>query len=635
MNVLSLLAFASGMVSLGMGIYLYRMDSRSILTRISLLITGLSAVWCFGYSFLISETDRSMMELWYRVALPGWVMPPSMMVHFSLVLTRGWRITGHPVAGTVIYLPMILFLVRGMTGTLVVADFIHGPYGTYEVMAVGTFWHAFYSVFSIGAFVFSCAVIYRWGKRSGRRKQKKQAETIFYTLALSLAMVTVLNGVIPQLGRRIPSLGCLLACVISYGIWRAISRYEFMVLTPGLAVSEIISKMMDLMFLVDRRGIIIQINPQVVQLLGYREGEVLHQPFERLTGGDLQVVEQMKLLREKPLYSARFITHLRRKNRDPLPVTVFCSNVQDKAGENSGAVVVAHDMRGTLMLEKEIGERRRAEEELGRVLQELEQERNNLKLRNEIMETELSIARTIQRQLIPAGNPLPNIASFYKPMNSVGGDFFDFIYPENSEKIGIFISDVSGHGVPAAFITAMIKSVILQVAPRYQSPAGFLNYLNRILFNQTNGNFVTAFYAIFDPRTRELVYANAGHHIPLVIDRKNGCRVDRRAMSDLNRSVPLAVMSQSELASFRRGYSDEKVQLDAGSWVLFYTDALVETTGRSGGLYGDDRLDDAVKSLCGVTPARFLDGLAEDLLQFHGNEIIEDDLCMICVELQP
>ena len=87
---------------------------------------------------------------------------------------------------------------------------------------------------------------------------------------------------------------------------------------------------------------------------------------------------------------------------------------------------------------------------------ELEREKELLRSRNETIENELIIAKKIQKQIIPRTSPVDNIYAFYKPMDKVGGDFYDFIKYRESEKIGIFLSDVSGHGVPAAFITSMV-----------------------------------------------------------------------------------------------------------------------------------------------------------------------------------
>ena len=124
---------------------------------------------------------------------------------------------------------------------------------------------------------------------------------------------------------------------------------------------------------------------------------------------------------------------------------------------------------------------------------------NNLKHRNLIMESDLDMARKIQMRILPDESPVRNIAMFYKPIERVGGDFYDFVSFEGSEKIGIFISDVSGHGVPAAFITSLIKGSLHQSNLDENDPAAFLVFLNDFLITQTNGNFVTAFSAFIIP----------------------------------------------------------------------------------------------------------------------------------------
>jgi hypothetical protein len=94
---------------------------------------------------------------------------------------------------------------------------------------------------------------------------------------------------------------------------------------------------------------------------------------------------------------------------------------------------------------------------------DLENERNELKLYNDQFNEELEMARDIQQTLVPVENSDENIYSIYRPMAPVGGDFFDFLKYREKEKTGIFISDVAGHGVPAALIASMQKSIILSI----------------------------------------------------------------------------------------------------------------------------------------------------------------------------
>ncbi len=91
---------------------------------------------------------------------------------------------------------------------------------------------------------------------------------------------------------------------------------------------------------------------------------------------------------------------------------------------------------------------------------QIERDKNLLKLRNIEMENQLEMAKKIQLKLIPQISPNKNISFLYKSMDKVGGDFFDIIQFKEPHLIGIFVSDVSGHGVPAALITSMLKTII-------------------------------------------------------------------------------------------------------------------------------------------------------------------------------
>jgi len=265
----------------------------------------------------------------------------------------------------------------------------------------------------------------------------------------------------------------------------------------------------------------------------------------------------------------------------------------------------------------------------------LEKERIKLKNRNEIMEAEEEMARRIQMQFIPFKSPSPSIATFYKPMDKVGGDFFDFIKFDNSDLIGIFLNDVSGHGVPAAFITSMIKSILLQIASYINSPAFILEHLNEALFNQTGGNFVTAFYGIYNRKTRELHFANAGHNLPYLI------KDDQVSFLPSSKtSVPLIVATNEDLKFMNKSYANESVILDANSKILFYTDGLTETVNvfdKEENVetpeFEEGSLQEALLELKSLPVDQFILGMYEKLKEYRGTDNFEDDVCMICMEI--
>jgi serine phosphatase RsbU (regulator of sigma subunit) len=268
---------------------------------------------------------------------------------------------------------------------------------------------------------------------------------------------------------------------------------------------------------------------------------------------------------------------------------------------------------------------------------EIEKEKNNLFIKNEIIEKDLIMARKIQLQLIPSERPNPSIAFFYQPMGQVGGDFFDFIRFRNPELIGIFISDVSGHGVPAAFITSMVKTILIQNAHKGISPSSLLKILNENLRSQTAGNFITAFYGIYNMVSRELVFSNAGHNPPYLIYDN-----DVNQLHSSNTGFPLAIFSNEVLAKKNRHYQDITIVIKRKTKLLFYTDGLTEATSAKNKKYNAEgqRLDFENCLLKKVlidhaqdSVDKFVSELKNRLDEFHGSDEYEDDVCAICLDI--
>jgi serine phosphatase RsbU (regulator of sigma subunit) len=252
---------------------------------------------------------------------------------------------------------------------------------------------------------------------------------------------------------------------------------------------------------------------------------------------------------------------------------------------------------------------------------EVDDKNRLIKAKNRQLMDELKLARQIQENLIPKNPPsIPGISldSFYKPMEDVGGDFFDFIQIREPNLLGIFISDVSGHGVPAALITSMLKTLIETAGEERLSPAALLGYINQKILNQTNSNFLTAFYGIFNIEKSTLTYARASHNYPILM-REN------RLIELTSRGKMLGVLSDLE-------FEEKTVQLEKGDKILFYTDGLTEAINPEGKEFGDI-LPEILLSHKDKPLALFLNSLYYHLLHFREDYLFEDDVCVVGMEI--
>lgn len=270
-----------------------------------------------------------------------------------------------------------------------------------------------------------------------------------------------------------------------------------------------------------------------------------------------------------------------------------------------------------------------ANREIRSTRNELEVERDVLKSKNKVMEDELLLARKIQEQFIPGESPSKHIHAIYKPMHQVGGDYYDFLNFRNPDTTGIFVSDVSGHGVPAALITSMIKTMILQSGKFRKDPAALLTWLNENLYSHTGWNFITALYCIFDKTTREIVYANAGHNPPCIIHQ------GKTSMLPLERSLPLAILDNDSLKQRGRAYCNTTAVLPPHSRLVMYTDGLTECMHYDQGqeMFEETLLKNNFYDAPGVSVNDFFEGIHRELVRFRGCDTFDDDICIICVDV--
>jgi serine phosphatase RsbU (regulator of sigma subunit) len=240
----------------------------------------------------------------------------------------------------------------------------------------------------------------------------------------------------------------------------------------------------------------------------------------------------------------------------------------------------------------------------------------------ERIEQELRVARLIQQTLLPKSLPgLPgyDVAAYYRPAREVGGDFYDFLELEDG-RLGLVVGDATGHGVPAALMMTNTQSVLRAVAQRGGSePGRILAEVNEVLLAYIPPSmFVTCFYAILDPKSGTLRYANAGHDLPYLW---HGCDCEELRA----RGMPLGLMPGM-------GYEEKEMVLDTGEGVLFYSDGLVEAHNPEGEMFGFPRLRSLVAQH-GEEQRALRELLMKELHSFTGyGWEQEDDITLVTLQ---
>jgi len=259
----------------------------------------------------------------------------------------------------------------------------------------------------------------------------------------------------------------------------------------------------------------------------------------------------------------------------------------------------------------------------------IEEEKNVMAEWRDAMNFELAMARSIQQQIIPDNTPFNYISAMLKPMAPLGGDFYDFIRFRENDTIGIFISDVSGHGVPAALITTMIKSMISGAGGLKLNPSQLFLNLNETLVNQSGDNFVTAFYGIYNRINKTFTYSCAGHNPPFLIHNNSITALDKA------KSLPLGIYTLNELKELDKVYINNTEILPVNSKLLLYTDGLTESRSREReDYYFEDVMDKIVLKFADLSCGDFVAKLYDELVNFHGSENFDDDVCIICVNIE-
>jgi phosphoserine phosphatase RsbU/P len=251
---------------------------------------------------------------------------------------------------------------------------------------------------------------------------------------------------------------------------------------------------------------------------------------------------------------------------------------------------------------------------------------DELKRAYAIVDRELKIVADIQRSLLPQRLPAittMELATYYQTSQWAGGDYYDFFeLPEG--RWGFLIADVSGHGTPAAVMMAILHSLAHGHPGHPEPPAALLRHVNQRLaarYTAENGVFVTAFYGIYDPDRRTLIYGSAGHHPPRLKRCSQG-QVD--SLEEVG-GLPLGLFNGLE-------YAQATLTLNPGDLLVLYTDGITEAMNARNEQFGLERLD-AVLAQCDRNAFDMVGAILEALDRFTGGKAPDDDRTLVLAKV--
>lgn len=339
-------------------------------------------------------------------------------------------------------------------------------------------------------------------------------------------------------------------------------------------------------------------NPALCKITGYSKEELIGRDLGFLQGMDTDkniLAAIRNALKQGKSWEGLLKNY--RKNGTPFWNLLVIAPVHDEEGQLTHFIGIQTD----------VTERKRAEEE----------------------QSELEIARQIQISLLPkAPLRLPHVQVFGAciPASHVGGDYFDYFFIKN--RLDITIADVSGHNVGSALMMAEVRSTLkaetrLNGGVESHDAGSILKALNELLFEDLNTAelFITMFYLRYDPLSRLLHYANAGHNCPLLL---------RQGTSDC-----ILLDGDGLILGVKRSvdFEEKTTMLEPGDRLLLYTDGITETQNTSGEFFGLNRLSEYFMRYRKDPPQAVVDKLLGELCIFSAGAPCSDDVTLVVMHI--
>jgi diguanylate cyclase (GGDEF)-like protein/PAS domain S-box-containing protein len=366
-SLFSALSLVAVIIYIYIGSYTYRQNKKSVIHRTFLLLCVSYAIWSFAYAFAYVSTNGYIFSFWNKVAALGWCSFSAITLYLVLQITENKPIKNR-IIKSITFFPALLFYFMAV---FLFGEGIKTPPVISKIFYTGNFLYNFTYLLA------SIIILFIWGARSNSIRVKKQSRILVIAGIIPFVLDLLTDTILPLLGvEHVPLVGQLYSVIMIMGSYVVIEKYKFLRLPEKFIYEEVSKQILDMFIITNEKGRILRISQYTLNMLGYKESELLKLNIEDIIQGRAGERFSLELIKQKD-YKYSDIT-LFKKDGQSIPVNVSSKRILDSR---------LHDLLGVILVIQDISlfyELQQKNEELNACLQQITATEEELRYRYDL-----------------------------------------------------------------------------------------------------------------------------------------------------------------------------------------------------------------------------------------------------------